>query len=176
MTKKYSFILFVLLAFGLNSCVLNSKFSQSSNYLDAQKVSDLHLVVIGDKDTKEAMNYVSQFLADSLIKNKIKTSKVYSCCRDKDTDMNAFISNMLPTDHKPDNVLTVAVSKVIIGYGTTSSREFQLDMFNTTSQSHTWNGRVSVNMSWFVSDQNYKDFAKALTKTIMIELRKKKIV
>ena len=62
MTKKYSFILFVLLAFGLNSCVLNSKFSQSSNYLDAQKVSDLHLVVIGDKDTKEAMNYVSQIL------------------------------------------------------------------------------------------------------------------
>ncbi|MCI1187229.1 hypothetical protein MON38_07330 [Hymenobacter sp. DH14] len=176
MTKVYSFILLGILAFGLNSCVLNSKFSQSSNYQEAQKVSDLHLVVIGDKDTKEAMNYVSQFLADSLIKNKINTSKAYNCCRDKDTDMNAFILNMLPTDHKPDNVLTVAVSKVVVGYGTTSSREFQLDLFNTASQSHTWNGRVLVNMSWFVSDQNYRDFAKTLTKAIMIELRKKRIV
>lgn len=176
MTKKYSFILFALLAFGLNSCVLSSGFLQSSNYLEARKVTDLHLAVIGDKDTKEAMNYVSQFLADSLIRNKIKTSKTYSCCRDKDTDMNAFISNMLPADHKPDNILTVAVSKVIVGYGTTSSREFQVDLFNTTSQSHTWNGSVSVNMSWFVSDQNYRDFAKTLTMAIMAELRKKKIV
>lgn len=175
MRNPYLLVYFLLLA-GITGCTLNSKFSQSGNYLEARAVSNLHLVVVGDKDTGEAMRYVGQFLADSLAKRNIKTSNAYHCCRDQNTDMNALIPGLLPTDHRPDNVLTVAVSKVVVGYGATSSRECQLDLFNTASHAHTWNGTVAVNMSWFVSDQDYRNFATTLVKTIMIELRKKKIV
>jgi len=176
MIGKYSFIGIALFTFGLSGCVLSSKFTQSGDYQANTKVSGLHLAVVGDKDTKEAMDYLGQFLTDSLTKKNIKTTKKYHCCRDKDTDLNSLIPKMLPTDYKPDHILTVVISKVIVGYGTTSSREVQLDLFNTSFQKRIWTGKVTVNMSWFVSDQDYRNVAGSLTKTIMTELKKKKIV
>jgi hypothetical protein len=173
---RYSFIGIALLTFGLSSCVLNSKFTQSGDYQANTKISDLHLVVVGDKETKEAMDYLSQFLTDSLTKNNVKTTKIYHCCRDKDTDLNSLITKMVPTDYKPDYILTVVISKVIVGYGTTSSREIQLDLFNASFQKRTWTGKVTVNMSWFISDQDYRNVAGSLTKAIMRELKKKKIL
>lgn len=176
MIRKYLFIGIALLTSGLSSCVLNSKFIQSADYQTSSKVSDLHLAVLGDKDTKEAMDYLSKFLTDSLTKIGIHTTPIYHCCRDKDTDVNSLILEMLPTDYKPNHILTVVITKTIVGYGTTSSREVQLDLFNTSAQKRTWTGKVSVSMSWFRSDQDYRNVARILTKTIMAELRKKKIV
>lgn len=176
MTKKYLLLVISLFACGLSSCILDSKFSQSADYQEKEKLSDIHLVVVGDKDTKEAMSYLSEFLADSLIKNNIKMTKIYHCCRDKDTDMSSLLPGLLPNDHIPDHVLAVVISKVTVGYGTTSSREVQLDLFNTSLQKRTWTGKVTVNMSWFTSDQDYQNVAGSLTKAIMIELKKKKIV
>lgn len=176
MIKKYLFLGITLLNLELGGCILNSKFSRSEDYQENTKVSDLHLIVIGDKETKEAMSYLNQFLKDSLIKNNIKTTETYYCCRDKDTNMNSLIPKLLPPNYKPEHILAAGISKVTVGYGTTSSRDIQLDLVNTTSQKRTWAGKVTVNMSWFRSDRDYRNVARSLTKTIMKELKKKKIV
>ena len=176
MNKKIFLIGITLLTFSLSSCVLNSEFTHSGDYQKNTELSDLHLIVVGDKNTTDAMNYLGEFLTDSLLKSNIKTTKLYHCCRDKDTDMNSLIPKLLPNDYKPNSILTVVISKVVVGAGTESSREVQLDLFDAGLQKRTWTGRVKVNMSWFVSDKNYRDVARTLTSSIMEELKKKKIL
>jgi len=112
MIKKYLFTGITLLVLGLSSCVLNSKFSKSGDYQENEKIPDLHLIVIGDKETKEAMNYLNQFLIDSLVKRNVKTTKIYHCCRDKDTDVNSLMPKLLPTDYRPCKKINYAESRI----------------------------------------------------------------
>ncbi len=90
--------------------------------------------------------------------------------------MNSLFPELMPTDYRPTHVLSLVISKVVLGYGTTSSRDIQLDLFNTSMRKRTWTGTVKVDMSWFRSDQDHRNVAQNLTKTIMAELRKKRIL
>ena len=176
MIKYYLWLGIATLTFGVTSCTLKSKFSKSDDYQGSSRLSELHLVVVGDESTKKAMSYVNDFLTDSLAKKNIKLTKTYHCCRDKETDMSLLFPKLLPTDYRPEHVLAVVIAKTVVGYGATSSREIDIHLFNTSLQKRTWGGRVEVHMSWFVSDDDYRKVAKSLTKTIMAELKKKGIV
>jgi len=175
--RVYTFtIIVLLLAFCLSGCRLHSKFSKSDSFSESEKVSDLYVIVVGDKDTKAAMNYLNDFLTDSLKKSNISVGKVFYCCRDEKTDLNTLIPTLLPNNKRPNHVLTIVITRVVVGYGAISKREMQLDLFNTTSQKRTWTGNLELEVAWFRSDIHFKKAAVELTQSIIAELKKKGIV
>jgi len=70
----------------------------------------------------------------------------------------------------------VAITKEVIGYGTTSSREVGLSLFNTQNRKTDWSGQAKVNFDWFISDGNYRNVAQKINDLIIKELKKKAII
>ena len=87
-----------------------------------------------------------------------------------------IINSSLPSTKYYENILIIVVSKTIIGHGTSSTRELQLDLFDDTTKKKTWDGKLSDTFSWFVSDDNYRKVATKFTMATLKELRSKSIL
>ena len=68
------------------------------------------------------------------------------------------------------------MTKVVTGYGATSSRELQLVLFDLEKQEVTWKGKLSADFSWFVSDQNYQTVAHKMTNSTLAALKYQEII
>jgi hypothetical protein len=73
-------------------------------------------------------------------------------------------------------LLAVVMTKVVTGYGATSSRELQLVLFDLEKQEVTWKGKLSADFSWFVSDQNYQTVAHKMTNSTLAALKYQEII
>lgn len=161
----------------LSSCSLQSaEFLTKTAYTGKQKLKNVFVVVVSDKDTKDCMQYYENFLIDSLKKSDIDAEGTFYCCRNKNSDMVDIINSSLPSTKYYENILIIVVSKTIIGHGTSSTRELQLDLFDDTTKKKTWDGKLSDTFSWFVSDDNYRKVATKFTMATLKELRSKSIL
>ncbi|PIB35916.1 hypothetical protein BFP72_11190 [Reichenbachiella sp. 5M10] len=169
-------LLIFCLALGLmTSCGPRAHFKSSSSYQPTNNIEELYLIVVGDEKTKAAYGYLTDNLKDSL-SSYVSVDSKYHCCRDENTDMNVLFSSLRPSSPETDHVLTVVTTKVIVGYGTTSSRELGVALFDIRSQKMVWQGTISASFEWFISDENYRAVAKTLANKIMKELHEKNII
>lgn len=175
MKKTQLLLIGLIVPFFFTSC-LTSEFLESSSFSAKEKVKDLYVIVVGDKTTNQCLEYYKSYTIDSLKAKSINVDGEYFCCRDKDTDMNQTISQLANKNRTSSNILTIVITKVVVGYGTTSSRELQLDLFDVANKKKVWSGKVRVDMSWFISDQNYRDVALKINKVTIQELTKKGII
>ncbi len=160
----------------LTGCGPVAKFKNSTNYNEQVKPRNVYVFVVGDKDTKNCLNYYEGFLLDSLKSNHVDTDGTYYCCRDKNTKIGDVIRENLPKDNNYTHILTVVITKTVVGYGNTSSRELELNLFNTADQKKIWKGSLTVSMSWFISDDNYREVARKLNNSTIKEFKNQGIL
>jgi hypothetical protein len=160
----------------LTSCGPVSKFKNSTSYTEQLKPRNIFVIVVADKDTKNCLNYYQGFLIDSLKRNHVETNGTYYCCRDKNTKISDVIRENLPMDNNFTHILAVVITKTIVGYGNTSSRELELDLFSTADQKKIWKGSLAVSMSWFISEDNYREVARKLNETTIKEFKNQGIL
>ena len=171
MLNKYLWIFIIVL---ISACT-HVHFMSSSLYQKKNDINNIYLIVIGDEKTRSAYNYVTENLEDSL-KSYVNIEAKYHCCRDGRTDMKELLSSLNPSSEYTDHVLTVVTTKVVIGYGTDSSRELEIYLFDSSIQKMVWYGEVLASMDFFVSDDHYRALAGKLSSKIMEELHLKGII
>lgn len=176
MKLQTALIIYCLLAIAFSGCSPRGKFLRSSEYQKAQPVEKIYVTVIASKDTKACFDYLEDFLKDSLIKHGLSVDSKYYCCRDKKTDVKQVINDMIPPGTDADHILTVMITKDVVGYGTTSSREVAIDLLDTKTSIISWSGKLSVDFEWFISDEDYRNVASKINKLIINELVKKEII
>ena len=171
---KYLCYLIISSVFFLSSCGPTVRISTTR--LEArEKMNPVHVIVMGDYETDNAMNYVKQLLTDSLKNNSIEVTSTYTCCRNKATDVNKRIEALLP-DPAPRYVLAAVITKVVIGYGTTSSRELVIDLWDSENKKSIWHAKLHIDVAWFRSEKSYHKFAKKVNDEIVAEMKRRKIV
>ena len=164
--------LFLMVA--LSGCAFQSaKFLTKTEYRGTEKLKSVFVIVVSDKNTKDCMRYYQTFLVDSLKSYNINAEGAFYCCRDKNSDVNAIINSLLPTNKNFQNILTVVITKTIVGRGASSTRELQLDLFGVGGSERLWDGKLSTTFDWFISDENYIAVANKVTKTTLKELKEK---
>jgi hypothetical protein len=171
MKFSYCLIATVLL---LSSCGPSVSIS-TTRLAVREKMNPVHVVVMGDYETDNAMNYVKQLLSDSLKKNFIDVTSTYTCCRNKATDVNKRIEELLP-DPVPRYILAAVITKVVIGYGTGSSRELVIDLWDSQSKKSVWYAKLHIDVAWFKSEKNYNKFGKKVNDEIIAEMKRRKII
>jgi hypothetical protein len=173
---KINLIIIYSLIIPFISCGPSGKVLSSEAYQGKGKVGDVYLAVIGGEETKQCFDYLENFLKDSLIARGLASESKYYCCRDKNTDVNAVLHEMVPSDLNRDHLLSVVIAKEVVGYGASSSREVLITLFNLRQNKMEWSGNVRVDFSWFISDKNYQQVAAKINKLILEELTKKEII
>jgi hypothetical protein len=176
MRSNFLFIPFLLSLITLVSCSPRGKFVLSADYQNAEPLGRVFVPVIGSKETNRCFDYLEDYLKDSLTGHGLSIESKFYCCRDKHTDIGQLVSEMMPTNLHADHILTVAVTKDVVGYGTTSSRELVIVLFDTKDMKMTWQGKMKIDFDWFVSDENYRTVAKKINDLIISELIKKAII
>lgn len=167
----------MLLMATLSGCNLqNAKFLTKNNYSGAGKLKNLYVIVVSDENTKDCMRYYQNFLTDSLKSYNVATEGTYHCCVDKKTNLNDVIYPLLPKNSTYEYALVVVVTKTVVGYGATSTRELQLDLIGQNEKEKLWSGKLSINFDWFISDENYRVVAKKMNTATVKELKAKEII
>lgn len=157
-----------------SSCAPGASFKSSSNYTKTAPVKNLNLIVIGDDNTKTTYNYLEKDLKDSL-SNYMTVQSKYHCCTKTPQETNTLLSSLSSNSKKNNYVLTVVSSDVVIGYGAPSSRELKLALLDDDKKT-VWNGTVSTDFNWYVSNKHKKALTKKFTTEIVKELHSKGII
>lgn len=174
--KLRSFVCLIL-AVALGGCNFQSaKFTTKTNYTGTERLKNVYVIVVSDKNTNNCMHYYQTFLVDSLKSYNINADGAFYCCRDKYSDMNAILNSELPQNKDYQNVLTVVITKTVVGAGTTSSRELQLDLLGEHGKEKLWNGKLSISFDWFISDENYRSVARKMLNATLKELKEESIL
>jgi len=174
MIKRFTFLLLIIV--NLSGCI-TANFDNSTEFKENKKVSRVYVIVVGDKQSEDCLNYYKNFLIDSLKTNNIQVDGMYECCVNNKTDLNEYMHNLLSNkDFTSDHILTAVIKEVVVGHGTSSSRRLQLNLFDTTQKTSLWSGELFIMFSWFINDQHYRDVANKLNETTLTELRNKKII
>jgi len=147
-------------------------FTKSADYSGSGKLKNVYLIVVSDKNTNSAMNYYKQQLVDSLKSYGADANGTFYCCRNEKTDIAEVLKQNLPEKYY-EHILVIAITKTVVGHGTSSAREFDLTLFDNEKQGKTWNGSLKSTFDWFVSDENYRAVANKLTTATLAELKKK---
>ena len=173
--KRYVPILFVALFYGCGG-FQTATFTKSADYSGGDKPKSVYLIVVSDKNTNTALHYYKLDLVDSLKKYGIDANGSFYCCRDEKTDMSKVIQQNLPVEKNYQTLLIIAITKTVVGHGTSSAREFELTLFDNDEQKKTWSGSLKSTFDWFISDDNYRAVASKLTVSTLMELKKKGIL
>lgn len=168
-----SLVITVLLFIG---CGPTGRFLQSSDYQKSDEIKKIWLTVVGSEHTTQCFNYLQRYLTDTLSRHGFAVDGSYYCCRDKSTDMSSVFKELVPDTLSDDHILTVVITKDVIGYGATSSRELVVTLYSVNDRKMEWNGKVTVSFDWFISDDNYRNVATKISAIIMKELMSKGIV
>ncbi len=164
-------VMFLVSACSFQSAKVLTKKAYTGEGLDR-----VFVIVISDNDTESALKYYKQFLVDSLQHNNIAAEAVFKCCVDKKSDLKEEVVALLPDAAKHRKVLSVVINKAIIGYGTTSTRELQLNLLEFDKKEMSWSGKLTCSFDWFISDANYRAVANKMVKATLKELRKQHII
>src|SRR5690349_11345662 len=96
---KLKFFIWLSLIVALSGCAYQSaKFLTKTEYRGTEKLKSVFVIVVSDKNTNDCMRYYQNFLVDSLKSYNMNAEGAFYCCRDKNSDMNAIINSLLPTN------------------------------------------------------------------------------
>ena len=158
------------------ACGPTAKVTSTKEYKDSIAIKSVHVIVISDQETSACMSYYQRFFVDSLNKDGVRAEGTFYCCRDRKTDIKALMDSLVRGNLDNQTVLAVVMTKVVTGYGATSSRELQLVLFDVEKQEVTWKGKLSADFSWFVSDENYQTVAHKMTNSTLKTLKYQEII
>ena len=173
MNKAY--LLLFPVCFLLTGC-LTAKFNKSGDYTGTEKPKSLYVIVAGDEQTEACLNYYKEDMIDSINHHHITATGEYECCVNEKTNLNDYMNNLLTKAQDHPYILTAVITKVIIGYGTSSSRTLQLNLFDIQQRKSVWSGKLTTDFSWFINDQNYRNVAQKISATTIKELKLKGII
>jgi hypothetical protein len=174
---KLQLFALLFLIVNLSGCAYQSaKFITKTDYRGTEKLKSVFVIMASDKNTQDCMRYYQSFLIDSLKSYNINAEGTFYCCLDKKSDINAIMNSLLAKNKNFQNILTIVLTKTVVGHGASSSRELQIDLFQMGGQGRLWNGKLSTTFDWFISDENYRAVANKVTQTTLMELKEKGIL
>jgi hypothetical protein len=173
---KFSSLISALIILVAVGCGPRGRFLQSSEYNKMDDLNKVYLAVVGSEKTNQCFRYLMNYLDDSLSQRGLIIERNFYCCRNEDTDMKQVMSELIPSDVSADHILAVVITRDVVGYGATSSRQLVVNLYNTKYRELNWSGKVNINFEWFISDKNYEDVAKKINQLIIDELTKKGIL
>jgi hypothetical protein len=158
------------------ACGPTAKVTTQKEYKDSVAIKSVHVIVVSDKETSACMSYYQRFFVDSLNRDGVKAEGTFYCCRDRKTDIKALLDSLGRGNLDFQTLLAVVMTKVVTGYGATSSRELQLVLYDVEKQEVTWKGKLSADFSWFVNDENYQTVAHKMTNSTLATLKYQEII
>jgi hypothetical protein len=158
------------------ACGPTAKLTTQKEYKDSVAIKSVHVIVVSDQETSACMSYYQRFFVDSLNKDGVKAEGTFFCCRNKKTDIKAVLDSLARENLNFQTLLAVVMTKVVTGYGATSSRELQLVLYDVEKQEVTWKGKLSADFSWFTNDQNYQAVAHKMTNSTLATLKYQEII
>jgi hypothetical protein len=158
------------------ACGPTAKVTSQKEYKDSIAIKSVHVIVVSDIETSACMGYYQRFFVDSLNKAGVRAEGTFYCCREKKTDMKALMDSLARGNPDFQNLLAVVMTKVVTGYGATSSRELELVLYDVEKQEVTWKGKLSADFSWFVNDANYQTVAHKMTNSTLATLKYQEII
>jgi hypothetical protein len=164
------------ISYFFSACGPTAKITSTKEYKDSVAIKSVHVIVVSDQETSACMSYYQRFFVDSLNKDGVRAEGTFYCCRDRKTDMKALMDSLARENPNFQNTLAVVMTRVVTGYGATSSRELQLVLYDVEKQEVTWKGKLSADFSWFVNDQNYQTVAHKMTNSTLATLKYQEII
>jgi hypothetical protein len=158
------------------ACGPTAKVTSQKEYKDSIAIKSVHVIVVSDKETSACMSYYQRFFVDSLNKDGVRAEGTFYCCRERKTDMKALMDSLARVNPDFQNLLAIVMTKVVNGYGATSSRELELELYDVEKQEITWKGKLSADFSWFVNDENYQTVAHKMTNSTLVALKYQEII
>jgi hypothetical protein len=158
------------------ACGPTAKVTTQKEYKDSVAIKSVHVIVVSDKETSACMSYYQRFFVDSLNRDGVKAEGSFYCCIDRKTDIKALMDSLGRGNLDFQTLLAVVMTKVVTGYGATSSRELQLVLYDVEKQEVTWKGKLAADFSWFVNDENYQTVAHKMTNSTLATLKYQEII
>jgi hypothetical protein len=112
------------------ACGPTAKVTSTKEYKDSIAIKSVHVIVVSDQETSACMNYYQRFFVDSLNRDGVKAEGTFYCCRDRKTDIKAMMDSLARGNLDFQTLLAIVMTKVVTGYGATSSRELQLVLYD----------------------------------------------
>ena len=137
---KRPYLLFFPLLLSLSGC-LTAKFNSSGEYQE-KKLSNLYVIVVGNKETKACMGYYKDDLVLALDTSHLTATGDYECCIDEKTPINDYMNGLLRNVGEHKYILTAVLMETVIEYGASSSRTLQLDLINMEEGKSVWTGKL----------------------------------
>lgn len=159
-----------------SACGPTAKVTSEKEYKDTIGIKSVFVVVVTDAATRDCMNYYQNFFVDSLKSYGLNAAGTFYCCRDKKTDIKALMDSLAPAASGYQTILGIVMAKVVTGYGASSQRGLELQLFDFGKQEVTWKGKLRADFSWFISDENYRSVAHKMVNSTLDALKYQEIV
>ena len=174
---KYTIPAFFLALIFLAGCGPTAKVTTKTEYKDTLVIKSVHVIVVSDAQTQACMAYYQRYFVDSLKRYGVAAEGSFYCCVERKTNLKTLVDS-LGQEYMANsqNLLAVVMTKTVTGYGTGSSRELQLLLYNTEKQEVTWRGKLAADFNWFVSDENYQKVAHAMTNSTLKTMKYETII
>ena len=170
--------IFILGCFFTYACSPIPRTLKSSTYTELDAIEQLHLLVVGSKETSDSFRYLKQYMSDSLSNNFTVTS-AYTCCIGPKISVSEVLQQAGQAGAPPQattHVLLIVPKKHIVGYGTSSTIEYRMGLFNLRKNEMEWEYEMALTFSWFIDDAHYRNVALASSTNMMREMRRKGVV